>query len=129
MLSRPYFLLPAFRLEALCEDERCLSPRSCLEAKDMASSLSLSSSSSLAVLLRLRLSLRPRLVTTREDLVERESSDWSEMSLPSSSSSLRSLAWSRMSPSPPGLFSFTTQTKFCQIENISYLLERCNFSS
>ena len=104
MFSRPYFLLPAFRLEVLCEEERCLSPRSCLEAKDMASSLSLSSSSSSSLpgLLRPRLSLRPRLGTTREDFVERESSDWSEMSLPSSSSSLRSLAWSRMSPSPPG---------------------------
>ena len=78
----------------------------------MASSRSLSPDSSSAPPdlpdLRCLLVLRVRglrlLCTMREDLVDRESSLWSEMSLASSSSSssLRALLRSRMSPSPPG---------------------------
>ena len=76
----------------------------------MASSRSLSPDSSSAPPdlpdLRCLLVLRVRglrlLCTMREDLVDRESSLWSEMSLASSSSSsLRALLRSRMSPSPP----------------------------
>ena len=113
MLSRPYFLVDEALFDPFLDDDRCLSPLSFfLEAYEMASSLSLSPASSSSprpgrpggrCLLVLLVLARRLLGTMREDLVDSESSLWSETSLASSSSSssLWALERSRMSLSPP----------------------------
>ena len=109
MFSRPYFLVEDVLFGPFLDDDLRLSPLSLfLEAYEMASSLSLSPASSsylpgLRCLLLLRVLARRLLGTMREDLVDRESSLCSEMSLASSSSSssLWALERSRMSLSAP----------------------------